>query len=151
MSKKVELIDKDLGWKKIKKQFSRADLELSVGILEGSPSRTEGGPTNAVIGHIHEYGLGNNPERSFLRSTMDDKKGSADRMVIRDIRRGMTPEQVLNLLGLKLQADVRATIRSNIPPALSASTIAQKGSSVALVDTGQLVQSIDYQVKKKGI
>ena len=40
-----------------------------------------------------------------------------------------------------------AKIASNIPPALAPETIERKGSSVALIDTGQLRSSITWQVE----
>lgn len=39
-------------------------------------------------------------------------------------------------------------VETNIPPALSPATIAQKGSSMALYDTGEMFSQIDHNIHK---
>lgn len=113
----------------------------------------------AVIAASHEYGarvmrdgqqVGSIPERSYIRSTLREREGDLAR-VMRRIGAGwmagtMTVEQGLGLLGLYTANAVKAKIRSNIPPPLAARTIARKGSSKALVDTGRLINSITWKI-----
>jgi len=91
------------------------------------------------------------PERSFLRSTVDEnheKYGKLLRKAILSVIRGKaTPEQALGLVGVQVVNDVQAKIRSSVAPPNSPRTIARKGSSVTLVDGSRLVQSIDYLVE----
>lgn len=101
----------------------------------------------------NEFGTedGHVPERSFLRSTVDENHERYRKLlraaVLKVVRGRASPEEALGLVGLQVVADVQAKIRSNIPPANAPSTIAAKGSSVSLIDTGRLRQGIDYAVE----
>ena len=59
----------------------------------------------------------------------------------------MDEAKALGLLGLWAVSEVRKTIRAGIAPELAPSTIAAKGSSLALVDTGGLIASITHIVE----
>ena len=59
-----------------------------------------------------------------------------------------TEEQAAARLELAFEADVKQRIRSHIPPPLKPATIDRKGSSLALVDTSQLLNSIRAVVKR---
>jgi hypothetical protein len=41
---------------------------------------------------------------------------------------------------------MKAYVRAGIDPGLAASTVAAKGSSTPLIDKGELLSSIDYEV-----
>jgi len=142
-------IVKDSGWDK--KLLDMLDEQtLVVGLREANGGRTDTELSNPEIGSFHEFGLGV-PERSFLRSTFDEKEGSYRNILSKLATR--TAKQLkgnipLELLGLKVEADVKNKIRSNIPPPLSEATLARKkGKNVALIDTTQLIESIDYEVR----
>jgi len=142
-------IVKDSGWDK--KLLDMLDEQtLVVGLREANGGRTDTELSNPEIGSFHEFGLGV-PERSFLRSTFDEKEGSYKNILSKLATR--TAKQLkgnipLELLGLKVEADVKNKIRSNIPPPLSEATLARKkGKNVALIDTTQLIESIDYEVR----
>lgn len=62
--------------------------------------------------------------------------------------RPMTPE--LQKLGAFGAGKIQDQIASNMPPPNAASTIAQKGSSGTLIDTGRLRQSITWQLDGAG-
>jgi len=118
-----------------------------------------GDEEQADIARHHEYGarimragvqVGTLPERSYIRSTLREKSADIDRTMKR-VAIGwsngkLTIERGLGLLGLFAANAVKAKIRSNIPPPLAASTIARKGSSKALVDTGRLINSITWKI-----
>lgn len=101
---------------------------------------------------VHEFGSPsrNIPSRSYLRSTLKEKRVEHKRALdnaAKMIRLGpASVRAALELLGLRVVRDIRNKIRSNIPPPLSPKTIRRKGSSVALIDTGRLIQSISHQV-----
>lgn len=103
------------------------------------------------------------PERSFVRSTFDHVRGEyEDRM--RDFAGWIydgktTVEKALGIMGQLMAKDIREMIRSDIAPLLAESTMRRKqkktrpgstGNPVALIDTGQLLNSISYQVIIKG-
>ena len=57
--------------------------------------------------------------------------------------------QAIGLLGEFVASAVKAKIRSNIPPKLKQATIDRKGSSIALIDTGRLINSIQSKLVKR--
>jgi hypothetical protein len=107
------------------------------------------GMTVAQIGAIHEFGGGNSPERSFLRSTLGKKRakyisdiGKIAKSAIqgkRDSRDGM------GLLGRQAEGDIKLTIRDMKEPPNAESTKRQKGADNPLIDTGQMLNSIRWQ------
>jgi hypothetical protein len=94
------------------------------------------------------------PSRSFLRSTADENArtyaGAISRGLGRTVDGKTTIEQVLGLVGEKVVADVNRRIRAGLTPDIKAATKRRKGSSKPLIDSGQLVNSITYEVRKTG-
>lgn len=92
------------------------------------------------------------PERPFLRNAMRenrDKYRSAMRAAARDIlARKATPQAILRKLGIMAQGDVVDSITALMSPPNSPVTIALKGSSKPLVDTGEMRQAVTYQVEE---
>lgn len=111
-----------------------------------------GNATLADIARHHEYGAprAGIPERSFLRSTMRDDAQPIERMMAQLTQARLAgridTRQMLDLLGLFAANRVKAKIRTNIPPPLALSTIARKGSTLALVDQGRLINSIRWEI-----
>lgn len=132
----------------------KIDPEVRIGIFQGGGPRTGSGPTNVEIGIIHEFGApgANIPERSFLRRTADHKRKDWLDLMARALGKvvdgKITAQTALGLVGQRASADVKQTITrgAGVPPPLKDKTIAAKGSSRPLVDTGQLVNSITYKV-----
>lgn len=136
-------------------------LELSggrrvrVGILADAPKTEHDGGDGAAtlleIAAIHEFGAGPIPQRSFIRATIDQRK--ADIAKLQGVLAGqvlagkLTPDQALTQLGAKVASWMQQRIASGIAPALDPATVAAKGSSVPLVDTGQLKASITFLVE----
>jgi hypothetical protein len=159
---KSHVRDIDHGFQELKAELKRLaaeGLEVKVGILGDTDKneRTDGPLTNVEIGAIHEFGGGNVPQRSFLRSTVDLKQAEYRRLINNGLRKMVTHRggslrdgamRLLELVGMKAAADVKARITegAGIPPPLAPSTIARKGSSRPLVDTGQLLNSISWKV-----
>lgn len=142
---------KDSGWSREIKQLLER-VTVTVGIHEQDASRKiDDGLSNAVLGFWHEYGTSRAPQRSFLRSTYDRKEDEYRRFfkaaMARAARRGKRI-RALDLVGMKIAADVKETIRAHIPPPNAPETIAKKGSSTPLIDSGELLNSIDYQVSE---
>lgn len=141
--------DIDKGWKSIIKELKNgAGAYTKVGLQEGS-QRNESSHTSMVaIGVVHEFGNERVPERSFLRSTHDAQRGAIAGLMESEytaiLAGRSTFRRSLFLIGEWFESRVKEKIRSNIPPALKPSTIAKKGSSLALVDTGQMLNSIRH-------
>ena len=149
MARKLIIQDRDRGWNRVKRTIKdRRVRYVDVGVMAEHDLRSDD-VMNTFLAMVHEFGLGV-PERSFIRSTVDEKrlvymkfiKALAGKVALGV----MTKKQALMLLGAKVEADMKRTIRAGIDPPNSPSTIAAKGSSKPLIDTGQLVSSIDYEV-----
>jgi phage gpG-like protein len=149
--------DVDHGWKKFRKQMDeiKADkTQVRVGILASSAERQGGEISNLELGMIHEFGApgANIPQRSFLRATADQKKQAWGKLIEqlskKLVNKGISLQDALGLLGQRASADIKNTITqgAGIPPPLKPETIRRKGSSRPLVDSGQLVASITYEV-----
>ncbi len=147
---KNSVTDTDKGWNRIQQMFrAQRSREVVVGLMDKTNARSDDAIPNAALGNIHEFGLGDMPERSFLRSTFDENKEAYWRSI--KTRAGMVLagridiEDTLETLGKRVQADIRDKIHSSVPPELADSTVAAKGSTKTLVDSGQMVQAITFE------
>jgi phage gpG-like protein len=158
--------DKDMGFKDFMKFLKDAEDGpiVKVGVL-GTPENiapdTDG---ISLVGYasVNEFGTdkaGKNknvtiPERSFIRSTVDEKKRSIASKSAHMQRRLFTGkssiEQALGLMGEHIQNHIQDKIINLKDPPNKPSTIKKKGSSNPLVDTGRLKNSISYEVDSEG-
>lgn len=151
----------DRAWKRIAKtmrDMGIADAHVRVGVLatQGGLEQhdDESGLTLIEIAAIHEFGApaAGIPERSFIRATALARArdiATVQRFVAtKVVLQQMTPERALEILGAWLQTEIKKAITSGagIPPPLAEATVAAKGSSRPLVDTGRLINSIQWQV-----
>jgi phage gpG-like protein len=103
---------------------------------------------------IHEFGspAASIPERSFIRATLAKHRGelvAISQKLAQGLLKGkFDADAVLKILGEWAVAKVRAEITTGdgIPPPLKPRTIARKGSSRPLVDTGRLLGAIAYEI-----
>lgn len=147
--------DKDNGFAALFKRLGQTKpVVLTVGIQAEEASNPDGSGKTTIgeIATINEFGIGV-PERSFIRAWADENEPK-NLEVLRKIGesvvtgKGPTPDQGLNQAGLRFVGDIQARISAGIGPPNAASTIARKGSSVPLIDTGQLRSSIRHKVEK---
>lgn len=132
------------------------DAKVRVGILADTPKRERTGRsgkfTLAQVAYVHEFGApgANIPQRSFIRATCDLNRGAIAALqeaLAAQVLQGTTePRAALDLLGAKVASMMQVRIASNIPPPLKPATIKRKGSSVALINTGQIRSSITWAV-----
>lgn len=139
-------------------QLSESKASVTIGIHEdvGSQEKksNDDSPAKLLLVEVatfHEYGTEFIPQRSFIRSNDHVNKQKYRGMVseIKDkvIFEGWTMAKGLAVLGEQIRADIQKRIRDGIKPELDPKTIERKGSSKPLIDTGQLVNGITYQVK----
>lgn len=105
----------------------------------------------ATIGRAHEYGSEGIPQRSWMRQTFAIKRAELvalqAKLCTALLARKITPQRAMQLLGAWAAGAIKATITSDGSFApLAPSTIARKRSAKPLIDTGQLVGSITFQV-----
>lgn len=155
--------DKDLGLNRIIRTLNK-DLDgvvVKVGIQakDKAVRRGKGGSIRntdqplAVIAAIHEFGLGDMPQRSFLRSAYDENLPMIDKIIQRVANGavfGLGTNAALNQLGNVVQGMVQRKIVDGPFVPNSPATIKRKKSSKPLIDTGHLRQSIRYVIERKG-
>lgn len=141
--------DKDLGWKAIKKEMGLLDrVTVTVGIH--ADAGAEEGTLIAQYAAYNEYGAENVPERSFLRSTFDDKLPGLNRLkakLIKLVSGGkLRAKKAADLIGLQHASDVQDKIVDLRDPPNSPVTIAMKGSSNPLIDQGYMKNAVRHEV-----
>lgn len=147
----MTVTDRDMGWNEIKRQLTELDgAVVKVGLQAGDTDKE--GTSLAEIGFYNEFGTRTIPARSFIRSTHDDKNGWRDltqRLYasVLDLKR--PAKQALGLLGTAAQDDIKRKITDLDAPPNAPSTIALKGSSNPLIDTGQMRASIRFVIEKE--
>ena len=106
--------------------------------------------TTVEIARINHYGVeGKIPARPFLDVSIAQKQGDLMARVNSDLRRGLTPDKAMDRLGARAVGIVQKYITDLRTPPNSPRTIARKGSSNPLIDTGLMRQSVTYQKKPK--
>ena len=136
----TKLVDK--GWEKIKRELKvYRKTEMVVGVLDAGV---------AEYAVYNEYGTSRMPSRSFLRSTFEES-GSKIYKTIKvgydSVMNGGSAIDGINRVGLLSEGLVKKKIRSGVGPALSAKTVAKKGHSQTLRDSGALMGSISYEIR----
>jgi len=166
-----DVTDKDLGWEKIQKELVKfKELCVKVGIVEGSGKEKKfvqktsksGGKTKvkvdtdidlALVAMCLEEGTKNIPSRPFIRSWVDNHKEQIDKMLTSAFNRVLsgkwTAEEAMKRIGEFAQAGIKKNIIDGKFEPNSPKTIAKKGSSKPLIDTGTLRNSIRYEVVEK--
>ena len=142
----------DRVWRGVLKRVSEMKrASVRVGVM--GDAGDEKGVSLAEIAAYHEFGTSTIPERSFLRATFYGHAAEGLRVMCEKLSKAiiegkLDEPRALGLLGTWAVAEVKKTIRASIAPELAPATIAAKGSSLPLVDSGQLINSITYVVEK---
>ena len=142
------------GWNYFRK------TEVVVGIPEDANVPREGGISNAGLLYLHEKGVPshNIPPRPVLKPAIRDE---ATQERIKKLLRDAAVEALVHGNKAKCEQDFHKagmvgrdackkyiSAGGNLAPN-SPYTIAKKGSSLPLVDTGSMLNSITYAVRKK--
>lgn len=132
-------------------------LERIAGNLEGPLSVKVGFPAGEADADIvaravwNEFGTRRGvPERPFLRNAMRSNR-EAYRARLTELARlivlgGLDLSVALRLIGTQAQGDIQKEIVILAQPPNAPSTIARKGSSNPLIDTGEMRQKVTYKV-----
>jgi phage gpG-like protein len=169
------VIDKDLGWKKTKRNLSKfKNTNATIGMHEGENYGDEG-LTAAQLGAIHEFGSGTTssrsggtvfqvPPRPFLRNTFDEQQKDYMKKLMAALDGPFDKEirldKVLMLLAEMFRGDVLDTIKNSpgaggggkllpwAPATLEWKKEQGKEGDPVLFDTGQLRGAIKVKVNK---
>lgn len=91
------------------------------------------------------------PERSFLRSAYDDNiqeiEAKVENLLPQVLDSGIPVDTFMQMIGEEMRGKIRQQIVAVSDPPNTDVTVEQKGSSNPLVDTGSMIDSIDYRVK----
>lgn len=140
-------------FEELRKRLSAGKHQVNVG-FPGGQDHKDSDLSVAQIAAIHEFGAPSVgiPERPFLRTSIDKNRPrykALNRQTLAGVVRGAgTVEQALGLLGEAAKADVQKEIASGAFAPLKASTIRRKKSSKPLIDSGQLRQSVAWEIEK---
>lgn len=118
---------------------------LRVGFL--SDASYPNGTNVAMIAAIQNFGGGNVPPRPFFSNMVAAKspewpKAIADLLVANDY----DVEKTLNITGQAIAGQLRQSIIDTNAPPLAPSTIRRKGFSKPLIDTSNMINSIDHEI-----
>lgn len=150
---KSGVIDRDLGLKEIKAELKKLkSMSVKVGIVEGH-NKTEDGVNIAEYAAFNEEGTQHIPSRPFIRSWVDNHQEQIDKVMTAAFNSVVSgkrnAEDALKRIGEFAQSGIKDNIIvGNFKPN-SPKTIAKKGSSKPLIDTGTLRNSIRYEVVEK--
>lgn len=161
----VAIKDSDSNFKGLRDIIKNMDQTvIKTGFIEGEKGskRQKGDVDNVALAAIHEFGTTKAgrrqntriPARPFMRPTFEKHKEDYENQIERGItvslkNKDINPFKTMSeAVGIKMKSDIVKAIDS-LPRDLAESTIKKKGSSKALVDTGQLRQAVNYFINKK--
>lgn len=156
--------DKDTGYAELATRFKGKGGSVFVGFLQSSGvyrTKEERGSqpiTVAQVAAIHEFGSsdGRIPQRSFMGATLDAKNAEVfkfmEKLIAGYVDHKYSEIHALGMLGQKVKDMFRAAITKGLKPALRPATLRRKGPNkgTPLIDTGQLLASISFEVRKAG-
>lgn len=121
---------------------------LRVGFLEGATYPD--GQSVPMVAAANEFGdpAMNRPPRPFFRNMIADKSPEWPQDIAKIAEAtGYDAETMLGQMGEHIKSQLQGSIRDLMEPALSPVTIAKKGFSKPLIETSQLLNSADYDIK----
>lgn len=141
----------------LKEMKKKIELYNKKDVMIGVTGTTNGERGNAFLMAIHEYGTqdGRIPERRPIRLTMENNQEKYTRRLQQGIDKVLVDEMdvmtALNSIGNEVAGDVKITIMNGLTPPLADSTVRARkdNSDTPLYDTGELVNSITYEVRDK--
>lgn len=144
--------DIDKGYKASMKRWSALGGVLQVGIPDDGTMHSGGGISLVALGILHEFGQGDIPERSWLRSWFDANQSfikSSLFTMVRAVAAGtLTKEEAINKLGKVWVGQVEEGITNRIPPPNLPATLAAKArlgqGSTPLIAEGEMYSAITY-------
>lgn len=144
-----EVIDKDLGWRRIKRKMDFLDgKEIRAGVLPSAGKGKKGVPI-AEYATYNEYGTEKIPSRPFMATSADENKGwsTSVKNAVKGIIDGAEVISQMNTVGEKMKTDIKKNIGTYRFKPLKPATVKKKGHDIQLIDSGALYDAIDFEVK----
>lgn len=141
------IVSRDNGEKAFMARLAKMNRAITLGVHgEEGVLQEEGGATVADVATWNEFGTDNAPARPSITAYADEKgddvRADLAKVCERAAAGKIDLEVGLKAVALKHENGIKAKIRGHIPPSNEPSTIARKGSSTPLINTGQFVASI---------
>ena len=132
----------------INKNVEKSNTTLSVGFLEGSTYPD--GTSTPLVAAVQEFGSPsrNIPPRPFFRNMIARKHNewpSAVAALMKSNNYNVT--KTLMQTGEAIKGQLQQSIKDTNTPSLASATIKAKGFDKPLIDTGHMINSIDYKVE----
>lgn len=130
-----------------------AQMSVAVGLPKEKVTAKvyAGGATVLEVGAVHEFGSAKVPARSFLRVPFEQKKGALEAFIQAEFQAVLElerpAEKALDRVGAAATNIAKGAFLENEWAPLKPATIAAKGSSRPLIDTGTLRASLTWAVR----
>ena len=140
----------------IRKAFQ--DYEVTAGIHQDAGKHGNSNESVAQVAAYNEYGTATAPERPAFRASFFKNRKKYIAMLVKIARSGMKGQKLrpsaFDSLGKVAQKDIEQSIARGgwVANALSTQISKGKGKQLIndpLIDTGQMIDSVGYKVKKK--
>lgn len=126
----------------------KGDDFLRLGFLEGATYPD--GTSVPFVAAVNEFGNPghNQPPRPFFRNMIDAKSPAWGAQMAKLMHRTQcNPVVSLQYMGEGIKGQLQGSIRGFDSPQLAPSTVAAKGFAKPLIDSGVMLNSVDYEVK----
>ena len=120
---------------------------VEIGFMEDA-TYPDGTPV-AQVALWNEFGNDRIPPRPFFRDMIKQKSPDWSAALANFIKyTGFDARTALSDMGEGIQGQLQMSIRDWKDPPNAASTVAKKGFDKPLIDTAQMLRSVDYEVKE---
>lgn len=147
MAKPLTQTNLDNVTRKLGLMVQKARVEIRIGVPDVVHHSGFRMPELALI---HEFGTrdGHIPERAPFRTSIRENARKYVRLLRVAAKAALDKQRnAYERVGAVAASDVQRTIARGLPPPNAASTIAAKGSSKPLIDTGAFRQSVTWEIR----
>ena len=138
ISFKIKIDDKDI-YKELKKQHAK----IEVGFFEGE--KYPNGKSVAEVAAFNEFGGGHTPPRPFMRTCCERRRNKWRKVVKDNLAKNPDVRTTMAELAQVMVEDLKDYIKIWTYPPNAPSTVAKKGFNDPLVDTGRMMNSVDWR------
>lgn len=126
-------------------KVDKPKITLEAGFLEGVTYSD--GMSVPMVASLNEFGTYNIPPRPFFRNAINKNSDKWGKVFLQGMQK-QNAKNAFGLLGERIRKDIVQSINDTNEPPNSPVTIARKGSSKPLVDTGLMRASVNYRIKE---
>lgn len=128
------------------------NMSVIAGLPKGSGSYQDG-ISIVEVGAINEFGTNKIPARSFVRVPIQNAKKSIFKLVALESKKLYSLKSSVSIsletIGIMMSDKMKESFTNNNWKENAPYTVEKKGSSTPLINSGQLRQSITFEVRKK--